>query len=60
MSIRVLIADDHAVVRAGLAAMIANQPDMVVVTEARDGADAVTLFAMRSALPRSATAVGAA
>jgi DNA-binding NarL/FixJ family response regulator len=39
--IRVLIADDHAVVREGLAAMINRQPDMRVVAEAPDGIDAV-------------------
>ncbi len=35
--IRVLIADDHAVVRAGLRALIEAQPDMEVVAEAEDG-----------------------
>jgi NarL family two-component system response regulator LiaR len=40
-TIRVLIADDHAVVRKGLRAMIEGQPDMVVVDEAEDGAVAV-------------------
>lgn len=39
--IRVLIADDHAVVREGLAAMINRQPDMGVVAEAADGEEAV-------------------
>lgn len=39
--IRVLIADDHAVVREGLAAMINRQPDMRVVAEAPDGMEAV-------------------
>jgi two-component system, NarL family, response regulator len=42
--IRVLTADDHAEVRAGIAAMIANEPDMDVVGEACDGAEAVLLF----------------
>ena len=46
MSIRVLIADDHAVVRAGIAAMIANQPDIAVVAEASDGAEAVERYAV--------------
>jgi len=45
MTIRVLTVDDHAVVRAGLAAMIANETDMVVVAEAVDGVDAVALYA---------------
>ena len=46
MTIRVLTADDHSVVRAGLAAMIANEPDIVVVAEASDGAEAVALYAV--------------
>jgi DNA-binding NarL/FixJ family response regulator len=40
-AIRVVIADDHAVVRVGLHALIANEPDMAVVGEAADGAGAV-------------------
>ena len=35
--IRVLIADDHAVVRSGLCALLASQPDIEVVGEAADG-----------------------
>jgi DNA-binding NarL/FixJ family response regulator len=35
---RVLIADDHAVVRQGLKLLINSQPDMTVVGEAADGA----------------------
>jgi DNA-binding NarL/FixJ family response regulator len=44
MSIRVLTADDHGVVRAGIAAMIANEPDIAVVAEAGDGTEAVALY----------------
>ncbi|MDU2065855.1 MAG: response regulator transcription factor [Sporomusaceae bacterium] len=40
---RVLIADDHAVVRAGLAMMINSQDDMEVVGEAADGQEAVAV-----------------
>lgn len=39
--IRILIADDHAVVREGLARLISDQPDMRVVAEAADGGEAV-------------------
>jgi two-component system response regulator NreC len=39
--IRVLLADDHAVLRAGLRALLAAEPDMEVVAEADNGEDAV-------------------
>lgn len=39
--IRVLIADDHPVVRDGLIAMLGTQPDFVVVAEASDGREMV-------------------
>jgi DNA-binding NarL/FixJ family response regulator len=39
--IRVLIADDHAILRLGLRALIATEPDMEVVGEAVDGTGAV-------------------
>jgi DNA-binding NarL/FixJ family response regulator len=42
--IRVLIADDHPVVRAGLSAVIAEQSDLELVAEAENGATAVALF----------------
>jgi DNA-binding NarL/FixJ family response regulator len=40
---RVLLADDHAVVRRGLRMVLDAQPDLEVVAEAGDGAEAVTL-----------------
>jgi two-component system, NarL family, response regulator NreC len=40
-SIRILLADDHAVLRAGLRLLIDGRPDMKVVEEAADGAEAV-------------------
>jgi two-component system NarL family response regulator len=41
--IRILLVDDHAVVREGLAAMISRRADMQVVAEAENGARAVEL-----------------
>ena len=41
--IRVLLVDDHAVVRAGLRLFLADQADLEVVGEAEDGASAVAL-----------------
>jgi DNA-binding NarL/FixJ family response regulator len=43
--IRLIIADDHPVVRAGLQGMLAGQPDLEVVGEAADGVEAVALAA---------------
>jgi DNA-binding NarL/FixJ family response regulator len=45
--VRVLAADDHPVVRLGIAAMLANEPDMEIVAEAGNGAEAVALFEAR-------------
>jgi len=42
--IRVILADDHPVVRDGLAAIVNQQPDMQVVAEAGDGEQAMALF----------------
>ncbi len=42
--IRVILADDHPVVRDGLAAMVNQQADMEVVAEAGDGEEAITLY----------------
>jgi two-component system response regulator NreC len=41
MSIRILIADDHGVIRAGLRALLEDVPDMKVVGEASDGGEAI-------------------
>src|SRR5947209_13727556 len=43
MSIRIVIADDHNVVRQGLQMVLALDPDMEVVGEAADGAEVLTL-----------------
>jgi NarL family two-component system response regulator LiaR len=40
-TIRILIADDHAIVREGLRALISTKPDMELVGEAADGVEAV-------------------
>ncbi len=42
--IRILIADDHYLVRMGLIAMVNTEPDMEIVAEATDGAQAIALF----------------
>ncbi|HZT42753.1 MAG TPA: response regulator transcription factor [Chthonomonadaceae bacterium] len=47
-SIRILIADDHPVVRAGLAAMISSQPDMEVIGQACNGQEAIDFFRSHS------------
>ncbi len=39
--IKILIVDDHNVVRSGIAALLNNQPDIEVVGEASDGLDAI-------------------
>ena len=41
--IRVLIADDHHVMRAGLATMLSHQADIEIVAQASDGHSAITL-----------------
>jgi DNA-binding NarL/FixJ family response regulator len=41
--IRILLADDHAVLRAGLKLLLDEQPDMQVVGEAADGAEVLAL-----------------
>ena len=42
--IRVLIADDHAVVREGLVALVKRKSDMIIVAEASNGREAVDLW----------------
>jgi len=43
--LRIVVADDHFVVRIGLVALVSTEPDMQVVAEAADGVQAVELFA---------------
>ena len=42
--IRILVVDDHALVRKGIAAILASQPDMSLVAEASNGREAVEQF----------------
>lgn len=41
MSVRILVTDDHPVVRAGLSGMLSGEPDFEVVGEAENGKEAV-------------------
>ncbi len=43
-SIRVFSVDDHALLREGIAAVITNEPDMVLVAQASTGREAVQLY----------------
>ena len=43
MSIRIILADDQALIRAGFRSILEREPDFVVVGEAVDGVDAVAL-----------------
>ena len=44
-TIRILVADDHEVIRSGFSALLGTQPDFVVVGAAADGADALRICA---------------
>jgi DNA-binding NarL/FixJ family response regulator len=46
-AIRILVADDHPVVREGVAAMIEQQEDLTVIGQAENGPEAVELFRAR-------------
>jgi len=42
--IRIMAADDHVLLRKGIAAIIASQPDMSLVAEASNGREAVEQY----------------
>ncbi len=64
--IRILIADDHTIVRQGLARLLEDQPDLEVVGEATNGQAAVEtalelkphIVIMDIAMPRSKAFAG--
>ena len=41
MSMRILVADDHGIVRAGIKLLLENQPDLDVIAEDADGIEAI-------------------
>jgi NarL family two-component system response regulator LiaR len=41
--IHVMVADDHAIVRKGICALLATEPDIEVVGEAKDGQEAISV-----------------
>lgn len=43
--IRIVIADDHEIVRSGFAMILETQPDMIVIGDAADGSEAYNLVA---------------
>ncbi|MEH2003439.1 MAG: response regulator transcription factor [Nostoc sp.] len=43
-NIRILIVDDHSIVRQGLATIINRDPEMTVIAQAEDGQQAIALF----------------
>jgi DNA-binding NarL/FixJ family response regulator len=44
MTIRILCVDDHPLLREGIAALVATQPDMVLVAEAASGREAIEQY----------------
>jgi DNA-binding NarL/FixJ family response regulator len=47
MTIRIVIADDHKIVRRGIRTFLELDPELVVVGEAADGTEAVRLYYAR-------------
>lgn len=46
--IRILAVDDHALLREGIGALVADQPDMKIVAEAATGREAIEQFRMHT------------
>ena len=44
LPLRILVADDHFIVRVGLTTVLNAEPDLRVVAEAKDGSEAIELF----------------
>ena len=42
MTVRILIADDHKILREGLKSLLEKQPEFAVVAEAQDGLSAIS------------------
>ena len=42
-AIRVMLVDDHGMVRRGLAAYLKNEPDLELIGEAKNGQDALSM-----------------
>ena len=55
MTTRILLADDHALVRRGLRLILDGEPDLRVVAEAGDGAEAVEKVAAAASTSPSST-----
>ena len=48
MSIKIMVVDEHRILREGLSTLIAKQPDMEIIGEATDGREALELLAKLS------------
>ena len=58
--IRVVLIDDHALMREGMTRLLEQEPDMRVVASFADGHAAVRFAARRSSQPRNAESTRAA